>query len=1280
MAKPVAPDPGRKPLPEMMQLDHDKLLEQALTRCASEPIHLAGAIQGHGVLLAFDRDDIVRMASDNLETLFCRSAAEAIGLPVADLIGQVSLDVVLATVDEARTAGYSSPLLLHANCCGDQPLELSALLHSSDGLNVLELKPAATRDAETIERLFKAARQSIWRFDKETNIKRYCQYVAEEMRMITGFDRVKVYQFDNRWNGEVIAESRNDMLPSLLDHHFPARDIPPQARALYEKNLVRIMADTEAPTVPIIPTLNPLTGQPLDLSHSIFRAISPIHIEYIRNMGVRSTITVSLLHNGCLWGLIACHDSRPQRIPSYLRELIEFLGKTISMKLSALGNEARADSMEEVRQRLQGLTEVVSTARTIDPLISQLNDDYLSLASASGSYIALENANYRIGQVPTEAELNALLEWLRRQEFVDGVLATDCLSALYPPALDYCHTASGLLAIALDSRNLNFILWFRPEVVRNIPWAGNPSSQVSLDADGRPRIDPRRSFDVWLETTRACSDPWTNASIDAVKLFSFSIVQLLMQQAQQRIDSADAANKAKGEFLANMSHEIRTPMNAIIGLTYLLLQSETAPQNRDYLDKINTSANNLLRILNDVLDFSKIEADRLTIEEVVFDLDRVLDNVGTLTALQAQEKDVEFVVDVAPNCPMQLWGDSLRLEQVLVNLAGNAVKFTEQGEIVMTVKPAADAGGEVVLHFTVSDTGIGMNPEQMARLFQPFTQADGSTTRKFGGTGLGLSICRRLVEMMGGSITANSEPGKGTEFSFSAHFRKQESTTASEIERHRDVMLPDLRDLSVLLVDDNARARSVARRYLESFSFKVTEAASGEEALALFADSLKASDPFGLVIADWEMPGLDGIETARRIAELGGVESRPRTIVISMHGHSYRQNENTFVHAMLTKPFTASRLFNTIAGIFAYQGSSEANGGSTNDTDSIRGADLLLVEDNEINQQVAKQILEGIGIRVTVANDGEAAVMLAKAHRFDGILMDVHMPVMDGYEATLKIRSDLQFGQVPIIAMTANAMSSDREKCLIAGMNDHIAKPVNPGEMFATLARWIKPSNPAAGGNGTAAAAAAPGVLLPRLPGVQVEAAVQRLGGDVESYVGLLDKFRHRNRGAVAEIRLALTGGSRSDAERIAHTLKSVAGALGAVSLQAKAADLEIRIREGVELSRLERLLESANSDLTVVLGAIDNLIPDRVNAPAGAHPAGTHLPTLMRSALDLLAQFDTSADEPISAMERLLPSTGAIAERLASVRDCLDRYDYETARTLLLALAEQLGILGSGG
>ena len=1261
-----------------MPQSNDDLLEEALKRCASEQIHLSGAIQAYGVLLAFDQAGMLRMASDNLESMFCHSAAESIGLPVAELIGEVALDALRAHVAETRSAGYTIPLHIQAVCCGTDSVTLSAITHFVDELYVLELKPATERSAETTEKIFHSARQSIWRFDRETDIRNYCRFVADEMRRITSFDRVKVYQFDNRWNGEVIAESRNDVLPSLLNHHFPARDIPPQARALYEKNLVRILSDTEASTVPLVPAINPLTGRPLDLTFSVLRAISPIHIQYLRNMGVRATITVSLLHHGRLWGLIACHNAGPRLVPNHLRELIEFLGKTINMKLGALGNEARADAIEVVRQRLESLTETVRTSRTIAPLVSRLDDDYLGLAGASGSYIRLEHGAYKIGKVPADAELNALLVWLRGRDLVDGVFATDSLGVLYPAARDYSDIASGLLAIALDNHNKSFILWFRAEVVRDIPWAGNPEGQVTIDADGRPRIDPRRSFAVWFETARGCSDPWESATIDAVKLFSFSVVQLLMQQAQQRIGIADAANKAKGEFLANMSHEIRTPMNAIIGLTYLCLQSETSPQNRDYLEKITSSANSLLRILNDILDFSKIEADRLILEETAFDLDRVLDNVGTLTALQGRDKDIEFVVDVAPGCPAQLGGDPLRLEQVLVNLAGNALKFTEKGEIVIAVRLAADDDGEVVLRFTVSDTGIGMSLEQMSKLFQPFTQADGSTTRRFGGTGLGLSISRRLVEMMGGSIEARSEVGTGTQFSFTARFRKRDSASIMEAAKQKMVVLPDLHNLSVLLVDDNSHARAVARQYLESFTFHVQEATSGGEALALFAESMKDSSPFDLIIIDWEMPGLDGIETARQIAELVGMGQKHRTMIVSMHRHTYQQNESPFVDAILTKPVTASRLFNAVAGMYASYGVAEVAAGSNIDKDRIRGANILLVEDNEINQQVARQILEGVGVQVTVASDGEEALMLAKAHRFDGILMDIHMPVMDGYEATRKIRRDLPLGELPIIAMTANAMSGDREKCLMAGMNDHVAKPVNPDEMFATLARWIKPTN-AFGAVVPSVHPARPSVRLPNLPGIQADVAVQRLGGDVTSYIALLDKFRNRNRGAVAEIRLALTEGDRKRAERIAHTLKSVAGTLGATSLQGKASDLEIRIRDDIELSGMERQLESANSDLLVFLAGIDQQLSDADGVVTSAAPPDAHLPSLIRSALDRLSAFDTSADEPIATIQSMLPTTGPVVDRMARVRECLSRYDYETARIELIALAEQLGIAGAG-
>jgi polar amino acid transport system substrate-binding protein len=1253
--------------------EHD-LLAEALKRCESEQIHLVGAIQGYGVLLAIDGSDVVRMASDNLDSVFGIPAAQAIGRPANQLIDDQAIQSL-----RLRLQGMPDGRTIPQDCHAAQSFggaNLLALAHLIDELLIIELKPARVSKADAVDRLLEAIRESMWYFDRETSIDGYCRLIANELRRITGFDRVKVYRFDNNWNGEVIAESRNGSLPTLLNHHFPARDIPPQARALYEKNLVRILADSEAPTVPVIPVLNPLNNRPLDLSHSVLRAISPIHIEYLRNMGVRSTITVSLMHDGRLWGLVACHNATPKHVPGHLRELIEFIGKTVSMKLGSLENAARANSMEAVRQRLQTLTELVRSSSDIHLLISRFSADYLSLADASGSYASFGDSTYEIGLVPRRTELMALVTWLKQQPFSNGIFVTDRLGDLFAPAGDYASLASGLLAVALDPELNSFILWFRREVERDIVWAGNPDSKVVLDALG-PRVDPRRSFEVWLETARGRSEPWTHASIDAVKLFSLSIVQMLMQQSLQKVNSADAANKAKGEFLANMSHEIRTPMNAIIGLAYLCLQTEVSPQQRDYLEKVNFSANNLLRILNDILDFSKIEAGRMSIEETSFGLDRVLENVGTLTALQAQEKDIEFIVDVAPGCPVQLWGDPLRLEQVLVNLADNAVKFTEKGEIVMAVWPVAESAADFELSFSVSDTGIGMTLDQMGRLFQPFTQADGSTTRKFGGSGLGLSICRRLVEMMGGSIDATSEPGRGTQFTFTARFRKHDDDQISRRAQIGEVMLPDLRDLSVLLVDDSSRARGVCRQYLESFAFKVTEAASGNEALGLNAERQRNAAGFDLIVIDREMPGLDGIETARRISESAGAERRPKTILTSMHGHVYRHDEHPFVDAILAKPFTASRLFNTIAGMYACAGLTSVSGGSDADKNHIRGAHLLLTEDNEINQQVAKQILEGIGVRVTVASDGEAAVMLTRAHRFDGILMDVHMPVMDGYAATRRIREDLRFSDLPIIAMTANAMSGDREKCLAAGMNDHIAKPVNPEELFATLARWVTPAQPAEAAAVTTAStrSARPDQSMPRLPGMQVDAAVQRLGGDVNAYLGLLDRFRRNHRDSIAEIRLALTGGSRPLAERTAHTLKSVAATLGAVGLAEKASDIEIHIREGVKLTRMERLLESTRAELNALLAAIDKLLSAGSEPAAGDPNACDHVPSLLSSALRLLAAYDTGAEEPIAAMEKLLPRTGPIALHMAHARECLDRYDYEAARTRLLALARELDL-----
>jgi light-regulated signal transduction histidine kinase (bacteriophytochrome)/CheY-like chemotaxis protein len=1244
------------------------LLNEALQRCAAEPIQYVNAIQRHGVLLGIDDTGVLRMASDNLEHIFSRSAAASIGFHASQLLSTKAFAEAQATLAQARP-GRTVPIELEVSCA-ENVIDLSGAIHRADELMIVELKPSSKEKAATVMRLFSAVRESLWTFDQNIDIDGYCQYVAEETHKISEFDRVKIYRFDSRWNGEVIAESGNGVLPSLLHHHFPASDIPPQARALYVKNLVRLLADTDAPTVPVIPALNPLTGRPIDLSLSTFRAISPIHIEYLRNMGVRSTITVSLMHEGRLWGLIACHNATPKFVDSHLRDAIEFIGKSVSLKLGALESAARLNSMEGVRQRLQNLTEIVRGSSDIDLVIRQFQSDYLSLAAANGSYISVDSGSYVIGEVPATNDLLPLIAWLQQQEFTHGVFVTDNLGSCYPPARNFAAVASGLLVLDLDNKRRNLILWFRSEVVRNIPWAGNPEGRVVTDAQG-PRIDPRRSFAVWLETARGYSEPWRNSSIDAVKLFSFSVVQMLMHRVQQRVETADAANKAKSGFLANMSHEIRTPMNAIIGLTYLCEQTSLNQQQRDYLEKIDASANNLLRILNDILDFSKIEAGRLAIEETTFDLARIIDSVATVTAIQAEEKDIEFVVDMVHDCPSFVVGDPLRLEQVLINLTSNAVKFTHKGEIVMTACTCADSDDSVTVRFTVADTGIGMNEEALSRLFQPFQQADNSITRNYGGTGLGLSICRHLVEMMGGAIEVKSTLGEGTQFSFTIRLGK----TASQRE---PMTLPDLRGLSALIVDDNDRARDVMRQYLESFTFRVADASSGGQALALFEKALACDAPFDMVIIDWEMPGIDGLETARRMVAMTGGVKRPRIMLVSMHGHVWHQPEIPFVNALLTKPFTPSRLFNSIGTMFARQGVSDPLvPGQALDRRRLAGAQLLLVEDNDINQMVAQQILESAGAKVTIAGDGATAIALVNARHFDGVLMDIHMPVMDGYTASRQIRLHFAANELPIIAMTANAMHGDREKSLAAGMNDHITKPVNPNELFSTLAHWITPVLPATAPASPVSKPAC-NLLVPNFPGVETADAVRRLSGDVTCYLKLLERFQRCYRGAVVEIRLALVKGSRPQAERLAHTLKGVAGNLGAMSLHQKMHDLGTAIRKGLGQDSLASLLDSADAELASLHAAIDQAMPsphqDDTTQPDLAETDS--LRDLIQRALVQLADCDTAAEDTVAVLRKHVLADSAATPFISRVKGFLDCYDYEAARSELLALVQHMGIV----
>ncbi|HEX2826944.1 MAG TPA: ATP-binding protein [Burkholderiales bacterium] len=850
-----------------------------LDTCDREPIHIPGSIQGHGVLLACSGAGLtIVQASANLGGHLGMEADAALGRPLAALLDADSGARIAGAAREQELRAVN-PVLVVASADGKA---FDAVLHrppnTSDTL-VVELEPREPSRAGSagLMPFDPRLRAAMLRLQSAKTVDDLCRIAVEQVRAITGFDRVTIYRFDADWNGEVVAETRRSDLEPFLGLHYPSSDIPAQARRLYTLNWLRHIADVDYVPSPLVPQDHPPTGEPLDLSYAVLRSVSPIHIQYLKNMGVTASMSISLLLDGELTGLIACHHySGPWRLGFQVRETAEYLGQALSWHLDALETADRAERARRIQETEARLIERMAAGSEL--LDALAGPELQSLVDAAGAAVVLREGTRRLGSTPKTEDIAALVGWLRQTD--QDVFATEKLQDHFPRARHWDDCAAGLVAVAISRELGEYLLWFRPSTERTVDWAGDPRKNVETADDGTPsRLTPRGSFALWRETVRGSALPWHPLHVQAASTLRRVLLGGVRRRAAELRDINDrltAADRQKDAFIATVSHELRTPLNAISGWAHLLQSGLIGPdRTAQALEVISRNVKSQTELIEDLLDISRMASGKLSVSIEHVDLVPLVERVLEEVALSVEAKGLKLKRILDSEAPVL--GDADRLRQVVSNLLTNAVKFTPKGGSISVVVQRQRSDVEI----SVTDTGQGIAADFLPHVFEAFRQAESSMSRRTSGLGLGLAITRKLVELHGGRIEAESEgEGRGAAFRVRLPIAPASGRALeTDVARASDIGCPpQLEALHVLIVEDDNDSRELLRTILGECGAIVEAVRDAHAAL----DAL-AQRRFDLMISDIGLPGVDGLELMRKVRALNGGEPRMPAIALTAY-------------------------------------------------------------------------------------------------------------------------------------------------------------------------------------------------------------------------------------------------------------------------------------------------------------------------------------------------------------------------------------------------------------